>query len=137
MALFAGPGFSSTYLSDDQRQAIYEDTMLPLLVEQRFDEALMAALGHVVAATVGSGAPEPKPGGEQDPGVVAPGPPFPDPEIDRAVYDYAGIFSPDAIVGAESTIDEIEAMTGAEVVVYSESVDYGVTTEETQSRAQA
>ena len=122
--LFAGPGFSSSYLSDDERQAIYQDVMVPLLADQQFDDALLATLGHVVEATVGGGggATEPPPTEEK----VAPGPPFPDPETDRAVYDYAGILSPAEIVKAESTIDAIEARTGAEVVVYTQPVDYDV-----------
>jgi len=53
------------------------------------------------------------------------------------VYDYAGIFSGQAIASAEGVIDGIEARTAAEVVVYTESVDYGVTTDETESRALA
>jgi uncharacterized membrane protein YgcG len=131
--LFARPGFSSSYLSDDERQSLYQDVMLPLLAEQQFDDALLSALGHVVEATVGAGPSEPPPGEQK----VAPGPPFPEPEVDRAVYDFAGIFSPGEIVKAEATIDAIEARTGAEVVVYSQSVDYGVTTEETEARARA
>ncbi len=69
--------------------------------------------------------------------IPTPGPPFPDPVDQQAVYDFAGILSPEAIVDAESTIDAIEARTGAEVVVYSQLVDYGVTTEETEARARA
>ncbi len=65
------------------------------------------------------------------------GPPFPDPVIDRAVYDQAGVFRADTIARAEATIDAIEARTGAEVVVYSQVVDYGITTEEADSHAQA
>lgn len=72
-----------------------------------------------------------------DPTAPPPGPPFPEPQVDRAVYDYAGILSPSAISGAETTIDAIEERTGAEVVVYTQSVDYGVTTEETTERARA
>ena len=53
------------------------------------------------------------------------GPPFPDPVDGRAVYDYAGILRPDTIAHAEATIDAIEARTGAEVVVYTQVVDYG------------
>jgi uncharacterized membrane protein YgcG len=136
--LFAGPGFSSSYLSDDERQAIYQDVMVPLLAEQQFDDALLATLGKVVEATVGApgaggGSTETPP---EDQGVP-PGPPFPDPEVDRAVYDNAGIFSPAEIVKAESTIDAIEARTGAEVVAYTQSVDYGVTSDETEARARA
>jgi uncharacterized membrane protein YgcG len=71
--------------------------------------------------------------------VVAadPGPPFPDPGNDQAVYDNAAILSAAVIAEAEATIDEIEALTAAEVVVYTQSVDFGVTTEETASRARA
>jgi uncharacterized membrane protein YgcG len=136
--LFAGPGFSSSYLSDDERQAIYQDTMLPLLAEQQFDDALLATLAKVVEGTF-DGVPPGGGGGTGSPEApaIAPGPPFPDPEIDRAVYDFAGIFSPEEIVKAESTIDAIEARTGAEVVVYTQSVDYGVSTEETEARARA
>ena len=69
--------------------------------------------------------------------AVAAGPPFPDPVEGRAVYDTAGILSDTAIADAEATIDAIEARTAAEVVVYSQLVDYGVTTGETESRARA
>jgi uncharacterized membrane protein YgcG len=133
--LYAGPGFSSAYLSDDERQAIYQDTMLPLLSEGRFDDALTAALAQIVEGTVD----KTPPGVAEEPRglVFEPGPPFPEPEVDRAVYDGAGILSPEAIVRAEATIDAIEARTGAEVVVYTQPVDYGVTTEETEARARA
>ena len=69
--------------------------------------------------------------------TLAAGPPFPDPVDGQAVYDTAGILSPEAIVRAEATIDAIEARTAAEVVVYTQLVDYGVTTEETEMRARA
>ena len=69
--------------------------------------------------------------------AVAAGPPFPDPVEDHAVYDGAGIFSPATIAEAEATIDAIEARTGAEVVVYTQPVDFGVTTSETEARARA
>jgi uncharacterized membrane protein YgcG len=133
--LYAGPGFAASYLSDDERQAIYEDTMLPLLSEQRFDEALLGALGQIVTATFDAIPPgEPT---EPTGPVVAPGPPYPEPEVDRAVYDFAGILSPEAIVRAEATIDAIETRTAAEIVVYSELADYGVSAEETETRARA
>jgi uncharacterized membrane protein YgcG len=66
-----------------------------------------------------------------------PGPPFPEPVTDQAVYDFAGILSSESIVDAEATIDAIEARTGAEVVVYTQPVDYGVATSETEARARA
>ena len=71
------------------------------------------------------------------PAVASPGPPFPSPEVGRTVYDFAEIFSPAVVSEAQNTIAAIEARTGAEVVVYSESVDYGVTTDETMARALA
>jgi uncharacterized membrane protein YgcG len=52
--------------------------------------------------------------------AVQPGPPFPDPEFNRAVYDTAGVFSPATIASVETTIDEIEARTQAEIVVYTQ-----------------
>src|SRR5262249_35916504 len=110
--LYAGPGFDSAFLSTEQRQSIYEDDMLPLLREADFDSAVQVALARVAGATLS--APDPAPGGDPstpsgDPSAFAvpPGPPFPSPETDRAVYDFAGILSPDAIVRAEATIRDI------------------------------
>src|SRR3954466_16363766 len=68
---------------------------------------------------------------------VPPGPPFPPPETDRAVYDYAGILSPTAITDAERVIDGIEARTGAEVVVYTQDSGEYPTTDETEQKARA
>jgi uncharacterized membrane protein YgcG len=65
------------------------------------------------------------------------GPPFPPPIDGQAVYDEAGILSDVAIADAEATIDAIEARTAAEIVVYTQLVDFGVTTAETESRARA
>ncbi len=86
----------------------------------RRSRALLAALWLVAAVA---------------PSVLAAGPPFPEPVQDQAVYDFAGILSPAAIADAERIIDEIEARTAAEIVVYTQLVDYGVTTSETESRA--
>jgi uncharacterized membrane protein YgcG len=58
---------------------------------------------------------------------VEPGPPYPEPEIDRAVYDYADVFRQDTIDRAETTIDAIENRTGAEVVVYTQDLGYRTT----------
>jgi uncharacterized membrane protein YgcG len=71
------------------------------------------------------------------PSAPPPGPPFPAPEVDRAVYDYAGILSPEAIAAAESTIDRIEARTGAEVVVYTQDSGEFPSTDETEAKARA
>ena len=66
-----------------------------------------------------------------------PGPPFPSPEVGRAVYDYAGLFSAATIAKAEATIDAIEVRTGAEVVVYTQPSGGYPTTEETEAKARA
>jgi uncharacterized membrane protein YgcG len=49
-----------------------------------------------------------------------PGPPYPDPVENQAVYDYADILSAETIDSAERTIDAIEQRTGAEVAVYTQ-----------------
>jgi uncharacterized membrane protein YgcG len=69
--------------------------------------------------------------------AAAAGPPFPAPIDGQAVYDRVGVFRRETIVSAEETIDAIEARTGAEVVVYTQLVDYGITTEEAEGHAQA
>ena len=66
-----------------------------------------------------------------------PGPPFPDPVLDQAVYDYADVFSVETEATVESTVDMIESRTGAEVAVYSQVLGYYPSTEETLSHALA
>jgi uncharacterized membrane protein YgcG len=63
-----------------------------------------------------------------------PGPPFPAPVVDQAVYDTAGLFSPATIAEVEAAIDRIEERTGAEVVVYTQ-VKPWATTESTEADA--
>jgi uncharacterized membrane protein YgcG len=65
----------------------------------------------------------------------AEGPPFPDPENNRAVYDTAGVLDPAVVQRVESMIDGIEERTGAEVVVYTQEVPCCETTEEAEQRA--
>jgi uncharacterized membrane protein YgcG len=50
--------------------------------------------------------------------TAAAGSPFPDPVIDQAVYDEAGILDPATIEALEARIDALEARSGAEVVIY-------------------
>lgn len=133
--LYGGAGFLDHYLSLDQLQAIYQDDMLPLLRDANFDTAVQLALARVAEGTLS--APDPPPGGDPSPTGIPPGPPFPDPVTDRAVYDFAGILSPDAIVRAEATIDDIESRTGAEVVVYTQDSGGFPTTDETNAKARA
>ena len=89
---------------------------------------VLGALAWLIAATAGSVSAAGPP----------PGPPFPDPEANRAVYDYAGVLGSDTITRAEATIDAIEARTGAEIVVYTEDAGYeNIGSDETESRARA
>ena len=65
---------------------------------------------------------------------VEPGPPFPAPVVDQAVYDTAGLVTEATIAEAEATIDRIEDRSGAEVVVYTQ-VKPWATTESTEDDA--
>jgi uncharacterized membrane protein YgcG len=135
--LYAAPGFAAAYLSNDERQAIFDDDMLPHLRDGDFDSAVLVALARIITATFDATSPT-GPGGEPAALGPPPGPPFPDPEIDRAVYDHADILSDDTIIEAESVIDTIEERTGAEVVIYTQDTgEYNVSIEETEFRARA
>jgi uncharacterized membrane protein YgcG len=107
------------------------------------DAAVLVALPSVAQATIDATAPPGSgaggSGGDPSGGAapMPPGPPFPEPDPNRAVYDFAGILSPDAIVKAETTIDRIEQRTGAEVVVYTQDSGGSPTTEETAAKARA
>jgi hypothetical protein len=65
---------------------------------------------------------------------VTPGPPYPDPVANQAVYDTAGLFDAATIADAEAAIARIEIRTGAEVVVYTQ-VKPGATTASTEEDA--
>ena len=133
--LYPGSGFTDAYLTKDELQQVFDADMAPLLRDGDLDSAVLVALTRVVEGTFA--ASPPATGGDPAPARPPPGPPFPAPEVDRAVYDYAGIFSTDTIVNAETTIDEIEARTGAEVVVYSQGSGDYPTTEQTEAKARA
>jgi len=50
--LYAAPGYQAAYLSNEERQAVFEEQMLPLLRDCDFDGALLAAMREIdVAAT--------------------------------------------------------------------------------------
>ena len=68
--------------------------------------------------------------------TTAAGPPFPDPVDGQAVYDTAGILSPQTEAQLESVIDEVEATVGAELVVYTQ-VDPGISEDENLDSAKA
>jgi uncharacterized membrane protein YgcG len=69
--------------------------------------------------------------------AIAAGPPFPDPVAGQVVYDTAEVLDPATIDQASATILAIEERTGAEVVIYTQIVDPGVTTEEAEDHAVA
>jgi uncharacterized membrane protein YgcG len=48
--LYAGPGFEAAFLSNEERQAIFQDDMLPHLVAADFDGALGVAIQKIDAA---------------------------------------------------------------------------------------
>jgi uncharacterized membrane protein YgcG len=64
------------------------------------------------------------------------GPPYPAPVPDRAVYDEADLVSPSTEAALEQRIDEIEARSGAEIVVYTEP-NTDITEDENLSNAAA
>ena len=49
--LYAGPGFRVSYLTNEERQAIFDDDMLPLLRDGDLDGAVLAAMTKVDAST--------------------------------------------------------------------------------------
>ncbi|HEY7132145.1 MAG TPA: TPM domain-containing protein [Candidatus Limnocylindrales bacterium] len=94
-------------------------------IRPRLSTGLVAALfGGVLAALVALPA-------------IAAGPPFPEPETGVRVYDNAGIFSPSTIESVQSTIDGIEQRTGAQVVVYTQGVEDGRSTDDADADARA
>ena len=119
---------------------IVERDLTPLIESCDLDSALLVGMSRVATAILsanGVGLPAVGSGtGSEAPRVDA-GPPYPDPVDDVAIYDHAGIFRPDTIATVEKTIDEIEARTGAEVVVYSQIVESGRSTDEADGDARA
>ena len=70
-------------------------------------------------------------------GAAAAGPPFPDPEVDRAVYDTAEVLDRATVDRVEGMIDAIEQRTGAEIVVYTQEVPCCESEEGAEVRARA
>ena len=115
---------------------ILTDSVRPVLGAGDLNAATIVAVARLLMELSGElpGGPAPDPGAPAD--APPPGPPFPDPEMDRAVYDFAGVFEPETIASVEEMIDRIEERTKAEVVVYTQVVDFP-TTEETERHARA
>ena len=138
VAVVTGPGMDR-WIDDAELRDIREQ-VAEYVAADDLDTAVIVGLSEVIRETL-SEEPAPGPGFPEDPGRPAdappPGPPFPDPVDGQAVYDFAGVWDATTIAQAESTIDAIEERTDAELAVYSQVVDYGVTTEETEARARA
>jgi uncharacterized membrane protein YgcG len=54
--LYGAPGFRDLYLTNEERQQIFDEEMLPLLQAQRFDDAMLAALRRVDEAATAENA---------------------------------------------------------------------------------
>ena len=135
IAYAVSPDFEKL-VSADTLDRILTDSVRPVLGAGDRNAATIVAVARLLMELSGElpGGPASDPGAPAD--APAPGPPFPEPELDRAVYDFAGVFEPETIASVEETIDRIEERTKAEVVVYTQVVDFP-TTEETERHARA
>ena len=115
--LYAGGGFADRYLTTDELQAIFDEDMAPLLQGGDLDSALLVGLAKVVSGVFDATR---SPGSEPAVVAPAPGPPFPPPETDRAVYDYAGILSAGGDRQGRGDDRCDRGPDGAEVVVYTQ-----------------
>lgn len=134
--------FRTDVLPDAAARSIEEKDLAPLLDRCDLDGVLLVGMGRVATAALDDGAgTDPDDPAATAPsggaGIVPPGPPFPDPVRGVAIHDHAGILRADTIAAAERSVDAIEARTGAEVVVYSQVVEDGRTTEQADRDAQA
>jgi uncharacterized membrane protein YgcG len=128
--------FSAASVSAAGVDAIVKNDVSPLFASCDVDSALLVGMSRIatgVLTTTGTTAG----GGTSAGGTVDAGPPFPDPADGVRVYDHAGILQPDTIAAAEKTIDAIEARTGAQVVLYTQVVEGGRSTEEANTDARA
>jgi uncharacterized membrane protein YgcG len=123
----------------DVLEEILGSAVRPVLATGDVSAATTVAVARLLTEVVsgdGGIAPPNPPGtpGAAPAGAPPEGPPFPDPEIDRAVYDYAGVFLPETIAAVEAAIDRIETRTSAEIVVYTQIGSFP-TTERTEANA--
>jgi uncharacterized membrane protein YgcG len=139
VALDATPELTSGALPSAAVERIVATDMRPIVATCDLESALLVGLSRVATAILTAESGGAAPGGVDtgaDPAVDA-GPPYPDPIDGVAVYDHAGIFRSETIASVERTIDLIEERTAAEVVVYSQVVEDGRTTEEADADARA
>jgi uncharacterized membrane protein YgcG len=143
VALDATDTFTANSVSADDLGAIVSTDIMPLVATCDLDSALLVGMGRIATAVLTSdavgGVGTGTGGGSGSIGVPAvdAGPPFPEPADGVRVYDHAGILRPDTIAAAQKTIDGIAARTGAQVVVYTQVVEDGRTTEEADRDARA
>ena len=137
--LLSDPAFANGLLSEETVSTIVDEDIRPLLKSCDPNGAILVALGRIATIAFGLEGGSSTGSGPLDDGPLAPpaGPPFPDPTVDVAVYDTASIFRPETIAAAERTIDGIETRTGAEIVVYSQLVEDGRSTEDADADARA
>jgi uncharacterized membrane protein YgcG len=133
---------TDTFLTATVPAAVVDGTvkndMTSFIASCDLDSALLVGMSRIgTAALTSSAGGGTTGGGTAGDATVDAGPPFPDPADNVAVYDHAGILRPDTIAAAEKSIDAIEARTGTEVVVYTQVVDTGRTTEEADQDARA
>jgi uncharacterized membrane protein YgcG len=139
IALDGSADLASGALSTAAADRIAANDMSPLVAACDLDSALLVGMGRIATAILTADSGGTVPGGTDGSGdpALAAGPPFPDPVDGVAVYDHAGLFRPETIASVERTIDQIEDRTGAEVVVYSQVVEDGRTTEQADGDARA
>jgi uncharacterized membrane protein YgcG len=137
--LDADDTFDREVLTSDEAAAIVARDIEPLVAMCDLNNALLVGLSRIANAALGVTSPIPGGDGTDPtpiPGADA-GPRFPEPVDGVAVYDHAAIFRPATIAGVETRIDAIEARTGAEVLVYTQIVENGRSTEEADGDARA
>ena len=135
IAYAASPEFQE-FVPPETLDRILVDSVRPVLAAGDLNAATIVAVARPLMEVTGElpGSPAADPEAPAD--APPPGPPFPEPEIDRAVYDFAEVFSPETVAAVEATIDRIEERTGAELVVYTQVADFR-SNEETEANALA
>ena len=135
IAYAASPEFQE-FVPAETLDRILADSVRPVLAAGDLNAATIVSVARPLMEVTGELPGGPATGSDAPADAPPPGPPFPEPEIDRAVYDFAGVFSPETIAAVEATIDRIEERTGAEAVVYTQVADFR-SNEETEANALA
>ncbi len=105
--------------------SLIESQLRPLMAAGCNPDMIVLSAAGSIQVAVGSATDPGGPPGDPTPGQGAAnappvGPPWPEPEAGRRVYDFAGVFSPGTIASTEAAIDRIEARTGAQIAVYTQ-----------------